>query len=102
MESRLDAPLCPQPVWTSTLAATSIQPSTNSIRMGAGNGYRQRASVDARAPDVKDLARSVTIAPQFLEYVRAAVSPGTTLIVTDLRVGGQTRSGPDVNILTTD
>jgi hypothetical protein len=54
----------------------------------------------ARAPDVKDLAQSVTIAPEFLEHMRSAVSPGTTLIITDLRVGSQTRSGPDVNILT--
>jgi hypothetical protein len=45
---------------------------------------------------------SVAIAPEFLEDARAAVLPGATLIVTDVRVGGQTRSGPDVNILTTD
>ena len=70
------------------------------------NGRREWISTAsfgrARAPDVKDLAQSVTIAPEFLEYVRAAVSPGTTLIITDLRVSDQTRSGPGFDILTTD
>ena len=56
----------------------------------------------ARAPDIKNLAQCVTIAPEFLEDALSAVSPGATLIVTDVRVGRQTLSGPDVNILTTD
>ena len=56
----------------------------------------------ARAPEIKDLAQCVTIAPEFLEDTRSAVSAGTTLVVTDVRVGSQTLSGPDVNILTTD
>jgi hypothetical protein len=55
-----------------------------------------------RAPDIKELARRVTIAPEFLEHVRAAVSPGTTLIITDVNVGRQTRSASGFNILTTD
>jgi L,D-transpeptidase catalytic domain len=56
----------------------------------------------AHAPDIKDLAQRVTIAPEFLEHVRLAVSAGATLVITDVRVGSQTLSGPDVNILTTD
>jgi len=56
----------------------------------------------AHAPDIKDLAQCVTIAPEFLEHVRLAVSAGATLVITDVRVGSQTLSGPDVNILTTD
>jgi hypothetical protein len=55
-----------------------------------------------RAPGIQELAKSVTIAPKFLEDARAAVSPGTTLIITDVRVSGQTRSGSGFNILTTD
>ncbi len=70
------------------------------------NGRREWISTAsfgrARAPDIKELAQSVTIAPEFLEDARSAVSPGTTLIITDVRVGGQTRSGPGFNILTTD
>ncbi len=70
------------------------------------NGLREWISTasygQARAPDIKELAQRVTIAPEFLEHARAAVLPGTTLIVTNVRVGGQTRSGPDFNILTTE
>jgi len=55
-----------------------------------------------RAPYIKDLSKRVTIAPEFLEHLRATVSPGTTLIVTDVRVSRQTRSGSGFNILTTD
>ena len=55
---------------------------------------------DVRAPDVKDLAQCVTIAPVFLEHARSAVLPGATLIITDVRVGSQTLSGPGVNVLT--
>jgi hypothetical protein len=53
-----------------------------------------------RAPEVKDLEKRVTIAPEFLEHARSAVLPGATLIITDVRVGSQTLSGPNVNVLT--
>jgi L,D-transpeptidase catalytic domain len=70
------------------------------------NGRREWISTAsfgrARTPDIKELAERVTIAPEFLEHARAAVSPGTTLIITDVRVSGQTRSGSGFNILTTD
>jgi hypothetical protein len=56
----------------------------------------------ARAPDVKNLAQSVTLPPEFLEHIRSAVSDGATLVITDVRVGRQTLSKPNVNILTTD
>lgn len=56
----------------------------------------------AHALDVKQLAERMTIAPEFLESARAAVSPGTTLIITDVRVSDQTRSGTGFDILTTD
>jgi hypothetical protein len=54
---------------------------------------------DVRAPDIKDLAQFVTIAPEFLEHARSAVLPGATLIITDVRIGSQTLSGPGVNVL---
>ena len=55
-----------------------------------------------RAPDLKKLANRATIPPEFLERVRAVISPGTTLIITDVHVGRQTRSGSGFNILTAD
>ena len=56
----------------------------------------------AHVLDINELVQLVTITPEFLEHARAAVSPGTTLVVTDLPVSSQTRSGPGFNILTTD
>jgi hypothetical protein len=42
----------------------------------------------------------VAIPPKFLEQARTAVSTGATLIITDVPVSGQTRSGLGFNILT--
>jgi hypothetical protein len=56
----------------------------------------------AHALDIRQLSEHVTIPPEFLEHVRATVSPGTTLIVTDVPVGDQTHSEPGFNVLTTD
>jgi hypothetical protein len=70
------------------------------------NGRREwisTASFDRTlAPDVKQVVNRVTIATRFLEHARAAVAPGTTLVITDPPVGSQTRSGPGFNNLTTD
>jgi hypothetical protein len=54
----------------------------------------------ASAPDVKEVVDRATIAPEFLEHARSAVSPGTTLVIIDLPVSSRTRSGPGVDILT--
>jgi hypothetical protein len=56
----------------------------------------------ARALDIRQLSEHVAIPPEFLENVRATVSPGTTLIVTDVQVSDQTHSEPGFNVLTTD
>ena len=54
----------------------------------------------ASPPDIKELAKRVAIPPKFLEQARTAVSTGATLIITDVPVSGQTRSGLGFNILT--
>jgi len=54
----------------------------------------------ASAPDIKELAKRVSIPPEFLKQARTAVSPGATLIITDVPISGQTRSEPGFNILT--
>jgi hypothetical protein len=52
--------------------------------------------------NIKELVKVVTITPKFLEQASAAVSPGTTLVITDLPVSSQTRSRSGFDILTTD
>jgi L,D-transpeptidase-like protein len=56
----------------------------------------------ARALDIRQLSEHVAIPPEFLKNVRATVSPGTTLIVTDVQVSDQTHSEPGFNVLTSD
>jgi hypothetical protein len=56
----------------------------------------------ARALDVRQLSEHVTIPAEFLENARGTVSPGTTLIVTDVAVSDQTQSKPGFNVLTTN
>ena len=69
------------------------------------NGRREWISTASfgpiRAPDVKELAKRVTIAPEFREHLGTAVSPGTTLIITDMHVGRQTHSRSGFKILST-
>jgi len=58
-------------------------------------------SVGGRAPNLKDLAKQVSVDQQFLAQARALITPGTTLILTDAPVSVSTRSGSGFNILTT-
>ena len=48
------------------------------------------------------LAAHLSIAPEFIAHLRAAVAPGSTLIVTDLPVSRQTHSKSGFGILTAD
>ncbi len=70
------------------------------------NGLREWLSTASFGPtpppDLKALVSRTDIAPQFLENARAAVLPGTTLIITDLGVSDQTQSKSGFNILTAD
>jgi hypothetical protein len=58
------------------------------------------ASVGGRAPNVKDLANRAMVPSAFRDDVRALITPGTTLILTDQPVTGRTHSGRGFDILT--
>ena len=58
------------------------------------------ASSGGRAPNLKDLAHRVGIAPDFVANVRALIIPGVTLVLTDAPVNARTRSARGFNILT--
>jgi hypothetical protein len=53
------------------------------------------------SPDFKDIEKHLVIPPDFLVDARAALMPGTVLIVTDQPVNASTRSNTGFNILTT-
>ena len=58
------------------------------------------ASSGRRVPNLKDLANRVRISSEFDDDIRALITPGTTLVVTNLPVGTGTHSAPGFNILT--
>lgn len=58
------------------------------------------ASSGGRAPNVKQLAQRVAVAPAFLANIRALITPGATLVLTDAPVDARTHSTPGFNILT--
>ncbi len=59
------------------------------------------ARAGGRAPNIKDLVKGAGVDPQFLSDVRALITPGTVLILTDTPVSVSTRSPSGFNILTT-
>jgi hypothetical protein len=75
------------------LATTEADHSHQWQALGSADG--------SPAPDLKSLAKRVVIPPDFLSQARAVVSAGTTLIITDQPVNGNTRSDSNFNILTT-
>jgi len=54
----------------------------------------------SRAPDPKALAPHLSISSEFIAHLRTAITPGATLIVSDMPVSRQTRSSPGFGILT--
>lgn len=56
----------------------------------------------SKAPDIKAFASRLSIAPAFDAQLRAAVTPGSTLVLTDMPVTSQTHSGTGFGILTAD
>jgi len=58
-------------------------------------------SVGGAAPDLKALAGRLGLDPGFLASVRALITPGTSLIVTDAPVDASTHSDSNFGILTT-
>ena len=70
------------------------------VDAGGRRDWISIASSGGRAPNLKDLAHRVAVAPDFLANVRALITPGTTLVLTDAPVNARTRSARGFNILT--
>jgi len=57
------------------------------------------ASIGKKAPKLKALEDHFSADRSFLQDIRDVITPGTTLILTDMPVNRQTMSGPGFNIL---
>jgi hypothetical protein len=60
------------------------------------------ANVGGSPPELRGLAGQLGIPPEFVEHIRALVTPGTTLVLTAAPVSGQTQSKPGFKILSSE
>jgi hypothetical protein len=58
------------------------------------------ASSGRRVPNLKDLANRVRFPSEFDDDIRSLITPGTTLVITNMPVSTGTHSAPGFNILT--
>jgi hypothetical protein len=83
------------------LSGSYVYSALGSVDAAGRRDWISTASVGGKAPNLKDLAKRISTPPSFLENLRAIVTPGTTLILTNAPVNGQTQSEPGFEILTT-
>ena len=85
---------------TVRLSGTYVYAADTTIDANGQRDWIATASVGKRAPNLKDLETRISIDPSYLQDLRALVTPGTTLILTNAPVSGQTHSTPGFSILT--
>src|ERR1700730_14220127 len=87
---------------TARLSGTYVYSADSTVDSSGRRDWISTASVGRKAPNLKDLEDRISIDSSFLQDVRAIITPGTTMVVTDAPVSGQTRTKPGFNILTAD
>jgi hypothetical protein len=84
------------------LSGSHVYSALSSIEPSGRRDWISTASVGGRAPNIQELAKRVAIPPDFLANVRALITPGTTLVLTDAPVNPRTHSGRGFSILATN
>src|ERR1700737_5614538 len=74
------------------LSGSYVYSALATVDAGGRRDWISIASSGGRAPNLKDLAHRVAIAPDFLANVRALITPGMTLVLTDAPVNAPTPS----------
>jgi len=87
---------------TARLSGTFVYSADSTTDSDGRRDWISTASVGRRAPNLKDLEDRISIDSSFLQDLRAIINSGTTLVLTDAPVSGQTHSGTGFNILTAD
>jgi L,D-transpeptidase catalytic domain len=82
------------------LSGSHVYSALATMDPGGRRDWISVASSGGRAPNVKELAQRAAIAPNFLANVRALVTPGVTLVLTDAPVNARTHSTDGFKILT--
>jgi hypothetical protein len=87
---------------TVRLSGTYIYSADSTTDFNGQRDWISTASVGRKAPNLRDVEDRISIDSSFLQDVRALITPGTTLVLTNTSVTSQTHSGPGFNILTAD
>jgi hypothetical protein len=87
---------------TRLVSGTHVFSALATVDSEGRRDWLSSTSIGGRRPNIKDLAKRVTEPPAFRDDVRALITPGTTLIVTDQPVSGRTHSAAGFNILTAE
>src|SRR3984893_3169724 len=65
------------------LAGSHVYSALSSVDASGRRDWISTASVGGRSPKIQEVAKRVVIPPDFLANVRALITPGTTLVLTD-------------------
>ena len=84
------------------LSGSHVYSALATVDASGRRDWSSTASVGGRSPNIQELAKRVVISHDFLTNVRALITPGTTLVLTNAAVNPKTHSGRGFNILTTD
>ena len=87
---------------TRLVSGTHVFSALSTLDSEGRRDWLSSTSIGGGRLNIKDLANRVTIPPAFRDNVRALITPGTTLIVTDQPVSKRTHSVPGFNILTAE
>jgi len=87
---------------TRSFSGTHVFSALGAVDSEGRRDWLSSTSIGGRRPNIKDLAKRVTIPPAFRDDLRVMITPGTTLIVTDQPVSGRTHSTPGFNVLTAE
>jgi L,D-transpeptidase-like protein len=82
------------------LSGTHVYSALSTTDASGRRDWISTASVGGRSPNLKELSQRAAIPPDFLANVRALITPGTTLVLTDAPVNPRTHSGRGFSILT--
>ena len=82
------------------LSGSHVYSALAIVDVGGRRDWISIASSDGRAPNLKELAQRAAIAPNFLANVRALLTPGVTIVLTEKPVNGRTHSTDGFKILT--
>jgi hypothetical protein len=83
------------------LSGSYVYSALATVEADGTHDWLSTAATGGTPPNIKALVKQVTVDQGFLASARALVTPGTTLILTDMPVSVSTRSGTGFNILTT-